>query len=186
MCMKNVNLTAMTADILVNESNGDISLANIDHPVLVTIKNNKRTLSSFTFAVFMQAIEGKNKSDFTVGENINQDQFNILASEKLIFSERYAIKIRLTESKSGKVMDLDEFELCPNDSVFRQCICCDTFKYTRLCAYNDIVLPDKVKDDEFFVVKILIKHLPTVETENSAKDWTVQAVYPIVLQENDN
>lgn len=170
MCMKNVNLTIVTADVLGNKNKKSISLGDIDKSCNYEIENKQRVIKSLSLAMFMQAIQSK---DIENVESINPD-------EKLLFSERYAIKIRLTESKSGKAIDLDEFTLCPNDTVFKECVCCDTFKYTRLCIYDDIVLPPET-DNEFFVVKILIKHLTENSVEDSQKAWTVQTVYPITL-----
>ena len=174
MCMKNVNLTIITAEILGNKNTKSISLANIDKPYFYqTIDNERRIIGPLTMAMFMQAVQSKEDDYIT---KINPD-------EKLLFSEKYAIKIRLTESKSGKAIDLDEFTICPDDTVFKQCVCCDTFKYTRFCIYEDIVLPSH-KNDEFFVIKILIKHLTNNPNEDENKPWTIQTVYPIYFQEN--
>lgn len=173
MCMKNVNLTIMTADILGNRDAKSISLGNIDRPYYYEIINGQRNIiGSISLAMFMQAVQSKEESRVA---QINPD-------EKLLFSENYAIKIRLTESKSGKAIDLDEFTLCPNDTVFKECVCCDTFKYTRLCIYDNVSLPKK-RDDEFFVIKILIKHLSGNPEIDNSKGWTVQTVYPISLVE---
>lgn len=173
MCMKNVNLTIITADILGNRDTKSVSLGNIDKPYYYEIVNGKRmVVGTFSFALFMQAIQTKANDSLS---NINPD-------EKLLFSEKYSIKIRLTESKSGNAIDLDEFILCPNDIAFSECVCCDTFKYTRVCVYNNVILPLK-KDNEFFVVKILIKHLTDDAEKDNQKPWTVQTVYPVSITE---
>ena len=174
--MKNVNLTITTADILGNKDTKSVSLGNIDSPCYYEVVNGERIIiNSISLAMFMQAVQPKEEEQLA---KINPD-------EKLLFSEKYSIKIRLTESKSGKAIDLDEFVLCPNDTVFKECICCDTFKYTRLCIYDDVALPKK-RENEFFVIKILIKHLtddPTVDEQNP---WTVQTVYPISFVEKES
>lgn len=174
--MKNVNLTIISADILGNRDTKSVSLGNIDRPYYYEMVDGKRIIvGTFSFALFMQAIQTKEKDSLS---DINPD-------EKLLFSEKYSIKIRLTESKSGNAIDLDEFILCPNDIAFNECVCCDTFKYTRVFVYNNIVLPPK-KDNEFFVVKILIKHLKDNSENDNQRQWTVQTVYPVSLVEKAN
>ena len=169
MCMKNVNLTITTADILGNSDNKLITLGNIDKTYNYKIEGYNRVVDSpISLVMFMQAVQSKDEKQVAT---INPD-------EKLMFSEKYSIKIRLTESKSGKAIDLDEFVLYPEDTAFKDCVCCDTFKYTRLCVFDNVILPPK-KDDEFFVVKILIKHLTGESGIDMQKPWIVQTVYPI-------
>lgn len=176
MCMKNVNLTITTADILGNKDTKAISLGNIDRPYYYKMVNGERIIiGSISLVMFMQAVQAKEEEKVA---QINPD-------EKLLFSEKYSIKIRLTESKSGKAIDLDEFVLCPENTVFKECVCCDTFKYTRLCIYDDVTLPKK-KENEFFVIKILIKHLTDDPIVDAQKSWTVQTVYPISFIEKDS
>ena len=171
MCMKNVNLTVTTADILGNKETKAISLGNIDRPYTYkTTDDNKRIVESISLVMFMQAVQSKEDDKIAL----------INPNEKLLFSENYSIKIRLTESKSGKAIDLDEFVLCPEDAVYKECVCCDTFKFNRLCICDNIILPP-AHDNEFFVIKILIKHLENNPEIDANKKWIVQTVYPITL-----
>lgn len=173
MCMKNLNATIISADILGNENTKKISLGNIDKAYYYRTENGVRKIKDlFSFVLLMQGIQGKKKDD----KNSNTDP------NKFYFSKKYAIKIRLTESNSGKAIDLDEFEIYPKETAIDKAKCCNIFNCTRLCVYKDIVLPHK-DDEEFFVIKVLIKNL----NNNSKKeeDWKVQTVYPVSFISGD-
>ena len=173
MCMKNVNLTIISADILGNMDRKTISLGDIDKAHFYqSVNGQRKIIGSLSLALFMQAMQPKNETQLS----------KINPAEKLLFSENYRLKIRLTESKSGKAIDLEEFDLCPEDKAFKECVCCDTFKYTRFCLFDNISLPHQ-KDGEFFVVKVLIKHITGDKAIDDQTSWTVQTVYPLTLTE---
>ncbi len=171
MCMKNVNLTVTYADVIGNKENNTISLLNINKPFTVTYDQEKnRVIEKLTMALFINAVEPKGK------QSLEESDPRV----KMIFSKKYRFGLRLTESHSGVFTDLGEFSLCPNDTIITDATCCDIFKHTRLCVFDNIKLP-KQHDNEFFVIKLLIKPILDEETHND--DWIVQTVCPISFTE---
>ena len=169
--MKNVNMTVTYGDLIGNKPDNSISILNMDKPFLVKYdENGKRSVEKITMALFINAVETKDKKSL---ENANP-------RDKMIFSERYSFVLRLTESNSGNFTDLGDFSLCPNDNVITDAKCCDIFKHTRLCIFDNITLPPKI-ENEFFVIKLLIK--PTSSEELAGKDWIIQSVIPISFVE---
>lgn len=171
MCMKNVNLTVTYADVIGNKEENTISLLNINKSFPVTYNDeNNRIIEKLTMALFINAVETKDKKNLK----------NADPRAKMIFSKNYSFALRLTESHSGAFTDLGEFSLCPNDTVITDATCCDIFKHTRLCVFDNIKLPEK-HINEFFVIKLLIKPISDEETNDG--DWIVQSVCPISFLE---
>lgn len=171
MCMKNVNLTVTYADIIGNKEDNTISLLNINKSFPITYDDeNNRIIEKLTMALFINAVETKDKKSLK----------NADPRTKMIFSNNYRFGLRLTESHSGNFTDLGEFSLRPNDTVITDATCCDIFKHTRLCVFDNIELPPK-HADEFFVIKLLIKPISDEETNDG--DWIVQTVCPILFSE---
>ena len=70
MCMKNLNATIISADILGNENTKKISLGNIDKAYYYRTENGVRKIKDlFSFVLLMQGIQGKKKDD----KNSNTD-----------------------------------------------------------------------------------------------------------------
>lgn len=168
--MKNVNLTVTYADVIGNKEENTISLLNINKSFPITYDDeNNRIIEKLTMALFINAVETKDKN------SLNDTD----PRAKMIFSKNYRFGLRLTESHTGAFTDLGEFSLCPKDTVITDATCCDIFKHTRLCVFDNIKLPKK-NVNEFFVIKLLIKPILDEETND---DWIVQTVCPISLTE---
>ncbi len=166
MCMKNVNTNVVFCDIVSNPNNLNVSLGNIGKKFHIFCENDQRKISQISMAVFISATESKNKQFLT---SVNPDLV-------FVFKEIYEFKIRLTETISGSFKDLETFLIEPSKQSDSEGLCRDTFNYTQLCMFSDILLP-KDEDKERFVIKMLIRHYDENRTKD--EDWVVQSIHPI-------
>ena len=171
MGIKNINITLTYANIVGNTILNTISFLDIDKKHHVNIKSHNRYIQSLPLAVFINAIQN------TKGTPTKIDPRKIIS-----FSEKYIIRIRLSEEISKQFTDLGEFIIIPEETKIPSFDGYEIFKHTRLCMFENITLLDK-KSKESFFIKILIK--PLDNNSNNEDTWIVQAVYPIYLTEND-
>lgn len=168
MCMKNINVNTIFADIVTNPENGQVSLLNIGKPCRVTKEEGTRKIPQLSVAIFVGATQSK---DEDVIEAINPDAV-------FSFRDKYELIVRLTETVSGAFKDLGRFEIDPESGDVYEGICRHTFNYTHLGIYQDISLPEE-KEYERFVIKINIRRkIDNRQTEG----WIVQTVVPIMFE----
>ena len=168
MCMKNVNINTVFADIVTNPENSQISLLNIGRQCCIVKEDGIRKIPQLSIAVFVGATQSKEND---VIESINPDKV-------FSFQEKYELKVRLTETISGAFKDLGEFEIDPESGDVYEGICRHTFNYTHLGIYQDISLPSE-NEKERFVIKINIRR----KMDNRKnEDWIVQSVVPIMFE----
>ena len=168
MCMKNVNLNLVFCDMIPNQDGSDIALANfVGKQFKIQEENGRRVLPQVSLTLFVSATQTKDPDE---AARINPD---ITFS----FENDYDIKVRLTETISGSFMDLDSFLLEPAKHSISANLCRKTLNHTRLCVFQNIVLPEE-KDNECFVIKALIRR-HTQECNNES--WAVQAIVPLKI-----
>ncbi len=143
--MKNVNLNAVSCNIVIDNERSQVSLADIDKKITVTTTETKRKIAQLSLAVFISAVQSKDPNIVTL----------IDPNTTFAFNEKYQIKIRLTETISGMFNDLETFILDPTSSADSSSLCQDTYNHIRLGLYHDIVLPP-ASEQERFVIKLLI------------------------------
>ncbi len=163
MCMKNVNLNAVSCNIVIDNEYSQVSLANIGKKITIAVTEIKREIAQLSLAVFISAVQSK---DPNIVASIDPDT-------TFAFKEKYQIRIRLTETISERFKDLETFVIDPSSSVDSSHLCKDTYNHTRLGLYHDIVLPP-VSEKERFVVKLLIRRYD--ESREQDVDWIVQSI----------
>ena len=168
MCMKNINVNVVFADIQSNQEDGNISLLNIGKPFRCLCDNGTRKIPQLSATVFVAATQSK---DQEIVKTYNPGKV-------FVFSEKYELKIRLAETVSGVFKDLGHFEIDPEKGDVSEGICRHTFNYTHLGIYQDISLPDQ-GEREKFVIKILIRR--KIENRTADGGWVVQSVVPVNL-----
>lgn len=172
MSISNLNINVLSCYPKGNNQTGDIALVKIhtDFPVIYDKENNLRKIEEFFLGML---ISGMDNADV---EKNPEEVFSI--------KENYKIKIRLSEVQTGRFMDLDEFE---TKEKFEKNIVdanpFDIFRFTHICFFQNIELPLEKVDGEYFVIKVLIKHLTGNEEIDENKDWTIQSIYPLTLTE---
>ena len=161
MCMKNLNVNAVFADIIANQKGSSVSLGDIvTKKFYLTTEEDKRKISQLSLAVFVTATQAKTP------KKIDPDTV-------FSFDEKYEIRVRLTETYSGEFRDLTSFVLEPSTSYEAEGLCRNVFQYTLLCIFSDVELPE-LREKERFVIKILVRRC-----ESDKKNWSVQSISPI-------
>ncbi len=168
MCMKNININVVFSDIQIGDDQM-LSLFNVGKPVRVQHDDSIRKITQLSMAAFISATQSK---DPKIIAKLNPD-------EVFTFSHKYELLIRLTETTSGKFKDIGHLDLDPATNDIHEGICRHTFNLTHLGIYQDISLPER-KDDEKFVIKILIRRKTDGIQE---KNWVVQTVVPFSLED---
>lgn len=164
MCMKNLNINTVFADVIANQDGSSVSLGDIvSKKFHIIVEDEKRKISQLSLAVFVTATQAKTPKEIDP---------NVVFS----FDEKYEVRVRLTETYSGEFTDLTSFMLDPSSSYEAEGLCRNVFQYTRLCIFSNIELPEQ-RDKERFVIKIVIRRSGAVEN-----DWAVQAINPLKFE----
>lgn len=166
MCMKNINMNAVFCDIVSDPDNLSLSLGDIGKHFYIVNEDTQREISQLSMAIFISATQSK---DADIIQKIDPDQV-------FDFREKYEIKIRLTETISGSFKDLDKFIITPSSSSDSEGLCKNTFNCTRLCLYQNVLLPSS-QEREKFVIKLLIRRF--IESRTQDDNWIVQSIHPI-------
>ena len=165
--MRNINMNVIFCDIVSNENNSNISLGSVvDKKFHISSTNSDRTISQLSMAIFVSAIQTKNKQVLS----------KIDGTSVFLFSQNYDVKIRLTETISGDFTDLGEFVLEPENKFESDGLCRSVYNYSYFCLFSNIMLPPK-KEKERFVIKLLIRKKSDANSKN--EDWIVQNIAPI-------
>ncbi len=171
MSIKNINITLTYANIVGDTVLNTISFFNIEKKHYVNIKSNNRYIHSLQLVIFINAIQNKKETSTKIDPR-----------KKISFSEKYVVRIRLSEEISKQFTDLGEFVIFPEETRTISFDGYEIFKHTRLCIFENIILLDK-KSNESFFIKVLIK--PLNNNSNDKNTWIVQSVYPIYLTEKN-
>ncbi len=165
MCMKNVNTNIIFADITSNDEHSAISLQNLGKNFYISVKDEKRKISSISFALYISASEER---DFTLedAEKVDNSIF--------VFSKQYEFRVRLTETISGAFKDLVSMIIVPADTAEQSGLCKKVFNCTKFCHFEDIELPGE-NAKERFVIKVVVRE----KTELENNQWFVQSIHPI-------
>lgn len=173
MCMKNVNMNVVFCDIISNSDSSSISLGGIGKKFSVVVEENVKKISQLPMVIFVSATQSKKK------EVVNKLDPNV----EFAFAFKYEVKVRLTETISGDFQDLGGFELDPSQSFDSDGLCKNTFNYTQLCLFSDVVLHTPQENRQRYVIKLLIRRKD--EARSSDAGWIVQTIRPLELYHNN-
>lgn len=169
MCMRNLNTNIAFAEIVTNQENSVVSLANIGKSfrVIEESDNNTRKIPQLSMVLFISATQTKNK------ELLNKAN----PDETFLFKEKYEIQVRLTETISGSFVDLgDSITISPSDSSEAEGLCRETYNHVQFYLFSNIFLPTK-KQREKYVIKVLVRRC--IENRMEDDGWVVQSISPI-------
>lgn len=172
MCMRNINTNVVFADIVPNENgNGIFSLQNVGKKFTVVEQDGKKKITTLSMALLISASEEKNnehESDETT----------------FTFDKNYEVRVRLTETYSGSFIDLATIIVEPSKTVVERGICKKSFNHTQLCYFKDISLPPDEKNQNKYVVKIVLR--ATDSLANGDGKFFVQSIHPVDFVEPFN
>lgn len=167
MCMQNVNMNPVFCDVIPTADVTNLSLGNVNNKRFRVIEENgTRKIAQISLALFVSATQTKNSEDI---ERINPNT-------TFSMNSLYDVNIRLTETVSGKFMDLEEYLFDPSKYAVSECLCRTTLNHTKLFVFQDIELPQR-QAKECFAIKVLIRCHNNSEIAD--KRWTVQAILPL-------
>lgn len=169
MCIKNINMNVAFVDVIPDEKKDFVVYFNPVKKFKISETNNIRELSLSSLAVLVSATQSKRIDTST----LNPD-------ETIVFSQKYEIKIRLTEPITGSFKDLATFDIEPSKNVVSDGICKDSFQYVHIHMNATEELPPK-QEKENFVIKLLIRRFIDEYTEDDR--WIVQTIVPLQVTE---
>lgn len=173
MCMKNVNTdVVLFDDVLPNEAEGkNIDLLGIskDIPAVVAKKVEDGLLSipKLDIVFSIGATEKIDVNKTPVHEN------GETSADTFFMDERYKIRLRVTETHSGKFFDLDTININPSQKVIT--LCRRIFNQKSVYQYRNVLVATPPEGKDLCVLKVLI------QCEKNPNRWIVQSMHPIRL-----
>lgn len=178
MCIKNVNTDVVffVDAPTLNENEQAFFRICKDEPVVNAKKVNEEgncsvlKIPQINFLLSINATE-KTKD----GKAIHSDKET--KYNTLFFDYKYEIRLRITETASGRFVDLDTFVMKPQEEHIH--LCRNIFSYRKTCQYNNILVATPPKGKNKCVLKVLIRCAPECGKDEGA--WIVQSIHPIQL-----
>lgn len=167
MGLSNLNIAVVSCYPVGDRNTGDISLTKIHTDFPIIEKDGKSKIKELFFVLLINGMQNK----------------EIECNDEEVFSinTNYEIKIRLTEVNTGRFMDLDSFETKEKLGKKTEKIDgIDYFKFTHICFFENLDLPDDCEDNNF-VIKVLIRKVIDDEEINKNTNFIIQTIYPIQL-----
>lgn len=173
MCMKNVNTDVVLFDgVLPNKVEGkNIDLLGIckDIPAVYAKKVEDGLLNILKLDIFLsisaiEIIDADNNPVHEDGETF---------ADTFFMNERYKIRLRVTETHSGKFVDLDTINIDPSQKLIT--LCRRIYNQKSVYQYRNVLVATPPKGKDLCVLKVLI------QCEDAPDKWIVQSIHPIRL-----
>lgn len=170
MSIANLNVNILPCIPKGENKTGKVNLFDIHTDTFeIIFDENNRRLSKLYFTLFINPME-----------NINSEKD---AEEIFSFDENYAIRIRLTETADFSSHDLDEFYTKDNfDKIATTHGNIKFCRFMRICFFENIPLPPK-KENQKILIKVLVKKVSGNKDIDNQKDWILQSIYELALNE---
>lgn len=171
MCMKNINTDVILFNkILSNEADiNNINLLGIskDIPIVHATKVNEKLLRIPDLDIFL-SISAAEKINTDSKKPIHED--NETPADTFFMDEKYRLRLRVTETHSGKFFDLDTITIVPNYVT----LCRRIYSQKSLLHYSNVLVSMPPEGKDLCVLKVLIQH-------ESQETWIIQSMHPIRL-----
>lgn len=168
MCMKNLNIVLVLgqSDLAATISEEISSLHSINSSLPYSKIDGDTVLPSLSFLFCLNAIGPK--------DNVyEQDETE---ENTLFFTEKYEIQLRLTETRTGKYLDLTNFIFDPSEYSKSQGLCKQTAQLFKMFEFSRICLPADPTDHNY-VVKALVRQAVSEGVEPAS--WIIQSICPL-------
>lgn len=173
MCMKNVNTDVVLFDcVLKSEYEGrniDLLGINKDVPAVHARKINEGTLSISSLDILL-TVSGTEKIDKNK-QPVHEDGEG--PNNTFFMDKRYSLRLRVTETHSGKFVDLDTISIDPSQKFIT--LCRRIFNQKSVYQYRNVLVATPPLGKDLCVLKVLI------QCEDSPEKWIVQSMHPIRL-----
>lgn len=167
MGLNNLNISVVSCYPMGDRNTGDIALTKIHTDFPIVEKDGVKKIKELFFVLIVNGMQNKEV------ECNDEETFSLDAN--------YEVKIRLTEIGSGRFMDLDSFETKEKfGKITEQIDGIDFFRFTHICFFENLDLPDDYEDEKF-VIKILIRKKIENEAIDEQTQYAIQTIYPIKL-----
>lgn len=174
MCMKNVNTDVIffsDVDTSVESRDKTITIygANRGIPEIPTVRVDDNTLriQTLSFMVSINAVERKGSPELPAHDAGDSPDNTIY------FSNQYEVCFRITETSSGRFIDLDTIDFVPEEN--QVVLCRKIYSKKMLCRYHNISVARPPEGKNYCALKVLIRHSGT-------PSWTVQSMHPIEMK----
>lgn len=169
MCMRNLN-TDVTFFKKKDELSDILEMCNGRPEVnAYPSKDSELVIDTLCFMLSINALERKESSgDAPEHKNV---------SDKIDFNTKYQLCIRLSETDSGKFVDLDSQDFLPASD--QTVLCRKVYSMKRMYKYRNISVARPPRGKDLCVLKVLVR-------SNDESEWTVQSMHPIKLIEKGN
>lgn len=115
--------------------------------------------------ISINAIEPTSGPHLDEGENPKNTVF---------FDHKYELCFRLSETTSGKFVDLDTFAFVPQEAQVS--LCRKIYSKKFLCQYQNVSVAVPPEEKDLCVLKILIR-----PADDAQANWVVQSIHPVRL-----
>lgn len=177
MCMKNVNTDVVLFNsVLPNE----LDTKNFD--LLGICKNTPAVRAEKIREGLLRIPKLDIVFSISATEKIGDDKKPIHESSEtpkntFFMDERYKIRLRVTETHSGKFFDLDTINIVPIDKTIT--LCRKIYNQKGIYQYRNVLVATPPDGKDLCVLKVLIQN------ENEPDRWIVQSMHPIQLVVDD-
>lgn len=178
MCMKNINTNITFFENVQNKADDDdflnISSVPKKFPKIkaVDLNSNSLEIEELSFLYSVNAIEKTDDNGNPIHDNGEE------ASNTIFFAEQYEVCFRITETSSGRFIDLENFTFRADEKHIK--LCRKIYNDMMVCKYQHVGVERPPEGKNMCVLKVLIRHIPAGVESDSIK-WIVQSIHPIIL-----
>lgn len=173
MCMKNVNTDVVLFNgVLPNEVEGkNINLLGVSKGIpTVHAKKVEEGLLSIPKLDILLSISATERTD------ANKDPVHVgseTSANTFFMDERYKIRLRVTETHSGKFVDLDTINIDPSQQMIT--LCRRIYNQRSVYQYRNVLVVTPPEGKDLCALKVLI------QCETAPDQWIVQSMHPMRL-----
>ena len=178
--MKNLNtdivfFTSADTPLLCDNAINFIDVA-LKYPLIPAIQQESESgiliIPQLTFMLSINALERLSSNDSNLAQTSGEEKVNL--ENKIFFDLEYELCLRLSETKSGKFVDLGKDIFTPKERSIN--FCRKVFSSKTLYQFYNINVVRPPLDKFYCVLKVLIRRA------GSDSKWTVQSIHPIELR----
>lgn len=172
MCMRNINTNVLffSGGLTPSDSErGTVDMYAVYKEIpsvhAKLIRDGVLGIDSLSFMISINAIEPTSGPHLDEGENPKNTVF---------FDHKYELCFRLSETTSGKFVDLDTFAFVPQEAQVS--LCRKIYSKKFLCQYQNVSVAVPPEGKDLCVLKILIR-----PADDAQANWVVQSIHPVRL-----